>query len=43
MSEPILDLDALEALTNPAEVEALSGPLKRLEKDTDTRKQTLRW
>jgi len=35
MSEPILDLEALEALTNPAEVEALTGPLEKLEKETD--------
>jgi glutaredoxin len=35
MSEPILDFDALEALTNPAEVDALVGPLEKLEKDTD--------
>lgn len=35
MSEPILDFEALEAMTNPAEVEALAEPLKRLEKDTD--------
>jgi glutaredoxin len=35
MSEPILDIEALEALTNPAEVEALVGPLEKLEKETD--------
>lgn len=35
MSEPILDFEALEAMTNPAEVEALEEPLKRLTRDTD--------
>ncbi len=35
MSEPILDLEALEAMTNPAEVEALAGPMEKLEKETD--------
>ncbi len=35
MDEPILDFEALEALTDPAEVEALEEPLKRLEKDVD--------
>jgi glutaredoxin len=35
MSEPILDFEALEAMTNPAEVEALAGPLEKLGKDTD--------
>lgn len=35
MSEPILDFEALEALTNPAEVQALEGPLEKLQKDTD--------
>jgi glutaredoxin len=35
MDEPILDLEALEALTNPAEVEALEAPLESLEGDTD--------
>ena len=35
MTEPILDFEALEAMTNPEEVRALEEPLKRLEKDTD--------
>lgn len=35
MSEPILDFEALEALTNPAEVQALEGPLEKLENETD--------
>lgn len=35
MSEPILDFEALEAMTNPEEVKALEGPLEKLEKDTD--------
>jgi hypothetical protein len=35
MSEPILDFEALEAMTNPEEVRALEGPLEKLEKDTD--------
>jgi glutaredoxin len=35
MSEPILDFEALEAMTNPAEVKALEAPLENLEKDTD--------
>jgi glutaredoxin len=35
MSEPILDFEALEAMTNPEEVKALEAPLKKLEKDTD--------
>ena len=35
MSEPTLDFEALEAMTNPAEVKALEGPLEKLQKDTD--------
>ncbi|HUG40713.1 MAG TPA: thioredoxin family protein [Longimicrobiales bacterium] len=35
MDEPMLDLDALEALTDPEQVRALEGPLAHLEKDTD--------
>jgi hypothetical protein len=35
MNEPILDFEALEAMTNPAEVEALAGPMEKLEKETD--------
>jgi glutaredoxin len=35
MSEPILDFEALEAMTNPAEVKALEEPLEKLSKDTD--------
>ena len=35
MSEPILDFEALEAMTNPEEVKALAGPLEKLDKDTD--------
>jgi len=35
MSEPILDFEALEAMTNPAEVEAVAGPLETLEKEID--------
>ena len=35
MNEPILDFEALEAMTNPAEVQALEGPLEKLEKETD--------
>lgn len=35
MDEPILDMEALEALTDPAEVDALVGALEPLEQDTD--------
>ncbi|MGW8268368.1 MAG: thioredoxin family protein [Longimicrobiales bacterium] len=35
MSEPILDFEALEAMTSPAEVKALEGPLEKLEGETD--------
>ena len=35
MTEPVLDFDDLQAMTNPAEVEALEEPLRDLEGDTD--------
>lgn len=35
MNEPTLDPEALEALTDPDEVRAVEGTLKRLEQDTD--------
>ncbi len=35
MDEPVLDFEALEAMTNPQEVRALEEPLEKLEKDTD--------
>lgn len=35
MEEPILDFEALEAMTNSEEVRALEAPLKNLQKDTD--------
>jgi hypothetical protein len=35
MSEPILDIEALEAMTDPAEVQALEGTLQDLTEDTD--------
>lgn len=35
MDEPVLDFEALEAMTDPEQVRALEEPLSHLEKDTD--------